>query len=222
MVQTVSASVSRTANRLTVALSRVSKPGHVEGRLKKSAPGLSVIKESESSMGLSQDSLLEITPPQWTSPGWFDMVLEAEGTCPDVVLHSHSTLNEMMDADDNIKLSVTKLIIHARSRPFAQGSLRTASYARAGASNSRFVVKAYKDEGETCGFKLYVKPSLSNSMVCSRQSIQSTLFQRHACGSRRKLSRECNTNHWNPGLRETTSSITVMPCGSTRNYETIQ
>ena len=147
VVQSVTSSVSRTANRLTTTLSSVGKIGRADGRMMKLAPELTVIAESQTNMDPSADVLLETTPPRWNKPGWLDKVLEAEGLCPEVVLHAQSTLNEMMAADDNIKLSVLKVVVRARSRPFAQGALRIASYARIGASVSPFVIKSYKKEG---------------------------------------------------------------------------
>ncbi len=71
-----------------------------------------------------------------------------QGFSPDVLVHGASTLDQMMAHDDNINMSITELTIHKRSRPFAQGALRVASYARTAASVDRFVVKSFKRDGK--------------------------------------------------------------------------
>jgi hypothetical protein len=149
VVRTVTSSVSRTARRLSMVLSSVSKASSGGGKVNKLATGnLAAIKEDEGSGGGAGDVVLETAPPQWSIPGWLDETLVVEGFCPDVVVHSATTLNDMMNADENIKLSVAELTLYARSRPFAQGSLRVASYARTAASTSRFVVKSFIDDGK--------------------------------------------------------------------------
>ncbi|PMD33427.1 hypothetical protein L207DRAFT_518190 [Hyaloscypha variabilis F] len=151
VVRTVTASVSRTAGRMSLALSTVPKPSATGGKGRGMASDLTAIREDEGSGGSggsAKESYLEKGPPQWDTPGWLDETLEVEGFCPDMVVQSANSLNEMMNADENIKLSVTQLTIHARSKPFAQGSVRLASYARTAASTSKFVVKSFKDDSK--------------------------------------------------------------------------
>ena len=145
VVSSVTSSISRTATRLSTALSSAGKARHTDGRGKTGLPDLFSIEEHESTVDLSGDSVLEKSPPQWDVPGWLDETLTVEGFWPDVVMHGPSTLNDMMDADANIKLSLARLTIQARSRPFAEGEVRIASYARTAASTTRFVIKSYKE-----------------------------------------------------------------------------
>ncbi|KAH7329507.1 hypothetical protein B0I35DRAFT_474104 [Stachybotrys elegans] len=83
------------------------------------------------------------TSPQWDTPNWLNQRLELEGFCPDVVIQCASTLNSMIESDDNIKLSVAHLTIRTRSRPFANGAMRTATYARPMHTTSPFVIKKF-------------------------------------------------------------------------------
>jgi hypothetical protein len=149
VVRTVTDSVSRTAGRMSMALSGVSKAGTAGGKAKKMATDLSAIREDEGSGGSARVVYLETAPPQWDTPGWLNETLVVEGFCPNIVADSATLLNDMMDADENIKLSVAQLTIYARSKPFAEGSLRVASYARTAASTNRFVVKSFKEDGKT-------------------------------------------------------------------------
>jgi hypothetical protein len=71
-----------------------------------------------------------------------------EAFSADVVMHGASTLNNLMAHDDNNKISTTELTIHKRSRPFAQGAMRVAAYARTAASTNRLVVKSFKRGGK--------------------------------------------------------------------------
>ncbi|KAI8946418.1 hypothetical protein F4801DRAFT_593367 [Xylaria longipes] len=82
--------------------------------------------------------------PCWDTPGWLDQQLAVQGLCPDMPRHSADTLRNMMTQDENIKLGFIQLEIQTRSKPFDQGAMRTASYARTSASTDRFVVKAFK------------------------------------------------------------------------------
>jgi hypothetical protein len=59
-----------------------------------------------------------------------------------------TTLDDMMAHDDSIKISTTELTIRKRARPFAQGAMRLASYARTAASTNRLVVKSFKKGGK--------------------------------------------------------------------------
>ena len=148
VVRTVTTSVSRTAGRMSLALSTVPKFSAAGVRSKKLATDLTAIREDEGSGGSAREMYLEKGPPQWDTPGWFNETLVVEGFHPDMVLQSSNSLNEMMNADENIKLSVAQLTIHARSKPFAEGSVRVASYARSAASTSKFVVKSFKDDSK--------------------------------------------------------------------------
>lgn len=63
-------------------------------------------------------------------------------------MHGASTLNDMMKDDENIKMSITELTITKRSKPFAQGAMRVAAYARTKDSKNKFVVKSFKKHGK--------------------------------------------------------------------------
>jgi len=91
---------------------------------------------------------LETTPAQWNTPGWLDVTLTVEAYFTDVVMRGTRSLDDMMSHDDNIKICTTDLTIHKRSRSFAHGSMRVASYARTAASTNRLVVKSFKRDGK--------------------------------------------------------------------------
>ncbi|KAF2474959.1 uncharacterized protein BDR25DRAFT_301511 [Lindgomyces ingoldianus] len=135
VVKMVTTSASRTAVRSTTRSST--------GKLtdKKLDMHLAAINEDEDDVGHAR---LETTPPQWDRLSWFNDTLMVEGFSPDVVVHGDNTLDDMMAHDDNILMSITELTIHKRSRPFAQGAMRVAFYARTAASTNRFVVKSFK------------------------------------------------------------------------------
>ncbi|KAK6349381.1 hypothetical protein TWF696_005669 [Orbilia brochopaga] len=151
VVKMVTSSASRTASRMSGTSTRSGKVG------KRSDYNLAAITEDD---GNDDDELiLETDPPQWSTRGWFDETLVVEGFSPDVVVHGAKTLDSMMAHDDNIKLSVTELTIHKRLRPFAQGAMRVAFYARTAASQDRFVVKSFKKFGKGL-------PHLAEDMRC--------------------------------------------------------
>lgn len=135
VVNAVSSSVSRTANRLSTAKTLEG----MEMSLK-----LDSIAEDEDEKG----PRLEVVVPKWNKPGWFDQTFVVQGFSPDVAMHGGSTLDDMMADDDNITMSVTELTIHKRSRPFAQGAFRVAAYAQTACSTDRFVVKSFKRDGK--------------------------------------------------------------------------
>ena len=54
------------------------------------------------------------------------------------------TLDDLIASDDAITISATDLTLHIHSRPFAQGAMRIASYARTANSTSPLVVKSFK------------------------------------------------------------------------------
>src|SRR5262249_12609612 len=116
-------------------------------RSKMSTKPLTAIREDEGSAAAAAPVLLEKTPAQWDTPNWFNQRLVVEGFCPDVGVHSASTLNDMMALDDNIKLSVTQLTVFKRAQPFAEGGVRLACYARTASMTNRFVVKSFKHYG---------------------------------------------------------------------------
>jgi Mg-chelatase subunit ChlD len=175
VVRTVTDSVSRTAGRmsLALALSSVSKSGAAGGKAKKMATDLTPIREDEGSGGSAREAYLEESPPQWDTPGWLNETLVMEGFCPDMVLQSANSLNDMMNADENIKLSVVQLTIHARSKPFAKGSVRVASYAPAQQprlasswlSPLKRTARCSRTSLRICGSRLFAKPSLSSLTV---------------------------------------------------------
>ena len=158
VVSTVTSSVSRTAGRMSLALATTPKLSTAGGKSKKMATDLAAIWESGESGGSDSEGRrgsasaggvrLEKGPPQWDTPGWLNETLAVEGFCPDLVMQSANSLNEMMNADENIKLSVVQLTVHARSKPFADGSVRVASYARTSSSTGKFVVKSFKEDGK--------------------------------------------------------------------------
>jgi Mg-chelatase subunit ChlD len=138
VVKMVTTSVSRTAVRESPG--RTTKP-----RVDKKLLNLASIEEGEDD---SNDARLEAILPQWNKPGWLNETLMVEGFSPDVAVHGAHTLDNIIADDDNIMMSTTQLTIHKRSRPFAQGAMRVASYARTAASTSRFVVKSFKKGGK--------------------------------------------------------------------------
>ena len=138
VVKMVTTSASRTA--VHESPGRTTKAG-----IDKKPLNLASIKEGEDG---SNGARLETIPPQWDTPGWLNETLMVEGFSPDVAVHGAHTLDNMMADDDNITMSTTQLTIHKRSKPFAQGAMRVASYARTAASTSRFVVKSFKKGGK--------------------------------------------------------------------------
>ncbi|RFU24299.1 hypothetical protein B7463_g12039, partial [Scytalidium lignicola] len=116
-------------------------------RATKSTTNLSDIVEDEGYGDDEGDVSFETVQPQWDRPGWLTEILSVKGFWPDVVVHNASTLNNMMAADENITLSIAEWVIRTRSRPFARGNRRAASYARTAASTNRFVVKSFLKGG---------------------------------------------------------------------------
>ncbi|KND91556.1 Alpha-protein kinase 1 [Tolypocladium ophioglossoides CBS 100239] len=156
VVSTITASVSRTANRLSLAFSRSKgstgrAPGPRGFKSSGLAAGLAAIVEDRTVTASSPrtDVPLETAPPCWNTPEWLDQTLAVEGFCLDLSVHDADTLNAMMDNDENIKLGLVKLNIAARSKPFAEGSVRVAAYARPASTTSKFVLKSFKDPEES-------------------------------------------------------------------------
>ncbi|KAM3536244.1 hypothetical protein MY4038_000402 [Beauveria bassiana] len=144
----LASSISRTANRLSLAIS------HSRGRSSRASGGarglkglnLSAIAEDQSATvsGPRMSTVLEKAPPRWNTPGWLDQTISAEGFCLDLEVHNADTLNAMMDKDDNIKIGLVKLSIAARSKPFDEGAVRIARYAQPVSTTSKFVLKSFK------------------------------------------------------------------------------
>ncbi|KAM5344158.1 hypothetical protein ACJ41O_012695 [Fusarium nematophilum] len=148
VVRSVTNSASRTAVRMSMARSTTATTGGI--RSHKTA-GLASIEEDDSASMADtplEKIMLKDTSPEWNMPGWLNETIVMQGFCPDVVVHSEGTLNDMMADDDNIKLSAMELTIHKRSQPFSQGALRLAAYARAAVSTNRYVVKWSKKDGK--------------------------------------------------------------------------
>lgn len=55
----------------------------------------------------------------------------------------------MMKSDADIKFSVLELNLRKHRIPFAKGALRLASFARTNYSTNRYVIKEYKDDGDS-------------------------------------------------------------------------
>ena len=116
--------------------------------------------------------------PQWNKAGWLDQTMHVRAFSPDVIdiapptsttagivgsssvvdgsssaaaaaaNTGQSILDRMLLSDDNIRISTNELIIHRRTKPFAQGALRLASYARTQESTNPLVVKTFKADGK--------------------------------------------------------------------------
>ncbi|OCL06691.1 hypothetical protein AOQ84DRAFT_321073 [Glonium stellatum] len=134
VVKAVTASATRTAARSAPRMSKA-------GAGKKLDSQLVVIEEDDDRV---PDVRLEAVSPQWNTPGWLNETLMLEGFSLDVMVHDANTLNDMMAHDDNITMSVLELTIHKRRQPFAQGSIRVASYARTAVSTNRYVAKSFE------------------------------------------------------------------------------
>jgi hypothetical protein len=152
VVQSVTNLAPRTADRLSLALSTEQK--HADERLKERFESvLASIPEDETTVSYASITRtkgdLEKVPPQWTKPGWFDERLEVEGFIPAAIVHNAHTLGDIMSGDEYIKLTVATLTIYARSKPFAKGATRLASYARTSASTNKFVIKSFIEAGHS-------------------------------------------------------------------------
>jgi hypothetical protein len=151
VVSSVTNSATRTAVRLASADSKTAtRRDPAMTSLLDSIGEDDVYESSELSgpVGGSKEVLLETGPPQWDTPGWLDETRGFDGFSPDVLVHSSDTLSNMMEADENIRLGYLRLTIHWRSKAFAQGAMRAASYARTAHSSSQFVTKAFKEGGK--------------------------------------------------------------------------
>lgn len=137
VLKTVTSSVTRSAGSFTLMRS--------QEREKKSMFSLlgSIIEDANDPDHQSgEDICLETAQPQWEDDGWFDQTFDMEGYFPGET-HNATTLQKMLDSDDNIMLGIANDVrIHVRSKPFAMGAMRAASYARTEASKNRFVIKS--------------------------------------------------------------------------------
>ncbi|KAJ3571557.1 hypothetical protein NPX13_g5333 [Xylaria arbuscula] len=151
----VTRSVTRSAGALSRALSRTGSATRSTGSSYSGVRGiagkfLGSVREEEEEEGIEdgyEESVqvpVESSPPQWDAPDWFDLKIAVKGQCPDISRHTTDTLGNMMMQDGNIQLGFIQLEIQARSKPFGQGAMRTASYARTAASNDHFVIKHFK------------------------------------------------------------------------------
>jgi len=84
---------------------------------------------------------VETSPPRWSSPRWLDKTLHVEAYSTTTTANS---LDELLDDDTSIHITVADLTVRKRSRPFAQGAQRVASYALTAASTRPLVVKSFK------------------------------------------------------------------------------
>ncbi|KAK4444704.1 hypothetical protein QBC34DRAFT_474115, partial [Podospora aff. communis PSN243] len=93
---------------------------------------------------------LDTEPPQWDTPGWLNEEIKFEAYSAEMLAHNDgSVLNHMMDNCANINVQTTNLSVSMRSKPFAKGASRLASFARSGASRAKLVVKTYMDKEKT-------------------------------------------------------------------------
>ncbi|CAK7271775.1 hypothetical protein SEPCBS119000_004776 [Sporothrix epigloea] len=98
---------------------------------------------------------IETGDPQWNTAGWLDQTTHVRAYSPDFVdtagpvsVAYQSLLDRMIQSDDSIHISTNDLVIHQRTKPFAQGALRLAFYARTQESTNPLVVKTFKADGK--------------------------------------------------------------------------
>lgn len=145
VVKSVTASATNSASRTLEALSDRGWSEKKRSEMKK----LTAVREGGFNGGEPDDGPeLEADLPQWDAPGWLDETFVATGFSPEVVLHGANTLPEMMALDENIRLSYMELTLRRRSRPFAAGAMRLASYARTAVAAEPFVIKSFKRGGK--------------------------------------------------------------------------
>jgi hypothetical protein len=144
VVKMVTTSASRTAIRLSTRTRTDTKPSTNYSLVSIDEDD----EEEDEEEADNGDVQLDTTPPQWDQPGWLNESVRMRGFSPDIVEHGAGTLDNMMADNDNIKINAIELTIHKRSRPFAQGALRVASYACTASSTNRFVIKSFKRDGK--------------------------------------------------------------------------
>ncbi|KAJ2984409.1 hypothetical protein NUW58_g6073 [Xylaria curta] len=173
----ITRSVTRTAGGLTKALSQKrSKTRSTHDGVTKPGKYLTAVQEEEEEEEGEEEEdessiqvPVEKVKPQWNTPGWLDQKLAMQGLCPDMPRHSTDTLRNMMTQDENIKLGFIQLEIQTRSKPFDQGAMRTASYARTSASTDRFVVKAFKKAHKDLAF---VTEEMKGQALCKAFALE--------------------------------------------------
>ncbi|KIW03287.1 uncharacterized protein PV09_05500 [Verruconis gallopava] len=144
VVRNVTSSASRTAVRLSGSSSTPRKSIYESKRKRNGMDAIKEDMDDADAPGIEVENVV----PQWDAPGWLNETIKVEGFSPDVGVHGASTLNDMMEDDENIKMSITELTINKRSKPFAHGAMRVATYARTQSSTNRFVVKSFKKRGK--------------------------------------------------------------------------
>lgn len=90
--------VTTSASRTAVRVSTTRAYGKRASKL-----GLGAITE-DGSVPDEADTKLETAIPKWNTPGWLDETLVVEGFSPDVLIHNDTTLENMMQSDDNIMM----------------------------------------------------------------------------------------------------------------------
>ncbi|KAI0862692.1 elongation factor-2 kinase EFK-1B isoform [Xylaria cubensis] len=170
----VAISITRSVTRSAGVLSKVLSQKRSETRsthdvVTKPGRYLTAVQEEDEEGEQSFQVPVEKVKPQWDTPGWLDQKLAVKGLCPDMPRHSTDTLRNMMTQDENIKLGFIQLEIQTRPKPFAQGAMRTASYARTSASTDRFVIKAFKKEGKDLAF---IAEEMKGQALCKAFAIE--------------------------------------------------
>lgn len=167
VVKSVTSSVTRTASRIsTPSGSSSSRSGLNPTRLGQT---LDAIEEDETPVA---DVKLEMTAPRWDRPGWLDQTTEMEAYFPDVSMHgAANVLDTMMENEKNIKVTTTNLTIHSRSKPFAQGGMRFAAYARTASSKNKFVMKSPQAQGSGKDLAHFTE-NMRCQALCKRFSLE--------------------------------------------------
>ncbi|KAK0658006.1 hypothetical protein B0T16DRAFT_402865 [Cercophora newfieldiana] len=161
VVRNVTTSASRTASRLSGSTARGSfdsddvkfepkvpskTPAKRPARRKlKSMMGGAIAEAAEEEVQEEDDYLeakLDTSPPKWDKTDFLDKTLNVEAFATDV--DPFQSLDDLIASDDAITISATDLTVRMHSRPFAQGEMRIASYARTVGSTSQQVVKSFK------------------------------------------------------------------------------
>ena len=159
VVRSVTTSVSRTASRLSGSTARDSfdsddlrfepKLGKSPAKRPKRQPmfggfhgAIAEAEEEEEEVEEYPETKLDTSPPQWDKASFLDKTLTVEAFSTDV--DPSLSLSDLIVSDDAITISATDLTMRKHSRPFAQGAMRIASYARTAHSTSPLVVKSFK------------------------------------------------------------------------------
>lgn len=152
VLQSVTSSASRTASRLSGSTARDSLDSDDRpGKFKRLGFGLKAIKEDDANILEEEedefiDADLEDVLPKWGSPSFLDKRLVVEAFSTDVA--PDASLDDMLASDAAIPITATEMTVLKRKRPFAQGAMRVAAYARALDSSTPLVVKSFKRSGK--------------------------------------------------------------------------